>query len=147
MQEVRSGAKVEGPEAHAARAELEALGERLRGDEVVVAALQLVDVLERRVAQLDVPRIPYPRESRQRRRAPQAFALTTPGEDAILRHETDAKVVATPGRERPTRPRNTARPAACRVTAVRPSLQARVERPPAAWRVGARECMVGDPVT
>jgi len=54
-------AAVEGPEAHAAAAELEAVGERPGWDEVVVAPLQLADMLKHDVAQLDVTRIPHGR--------------------------------------------------------------------------------------
>ncbi len=54
-------AAVEGPEAHAAAAEPEALGERPHWDEVVVATLQLTDMVERDAAQLDVTRIPHAR--------------------------------------------------------------------------------------
>jgi hypothetical protein len=54
-------AAVERPEADAAAAELEALGERPYWDQVVVAPLQLADMLKRGLAQLDVPRIPHAR--------------------------------------------------------------------------------------
>ena len=54
-------AAVEGPEAHAAAAELEALGERPDWDEVVIAPLKLADMLKRDVAQLDVTRMPHGR--------------------------------------------------------------------------------------
>ena len=54
-------AAVERAEAHPASAKPKALGERSERNEVVVAALQLADVLERDVAQLDVTRIPHGR--------------------------------------------------------------------------------------
>ena len=54
-------AVVERAEAHPAAAKPETVAERLKRNEVVVAALQLADMFERGVAQLDVARIAHRR--------------------------------------------------------------------------------------